>query len=451
MSPFVPSALDLGVARQGFLPDGPTFGFTPNTNAATLLGLPNQEATALGNMAQNQGPPDGVSRSAPPSPTATLTALAAAGRSPTDLTIPTVGSQAGGSGGDSPDTAGTTVTAASGGITADGTGSGGGGDGTSSGSHEQGWVAWAMGGVGSALRKADQLGGAAASFVLTGSANTGDSGSLVGIIWEGDKGVLQGGANVGNSVTDAGVGTVNLVPGVYNNTVAYVPGVRALPYIQPPEWSQGLVTHNGAPIETPETHGHSRFFGNIAVAAGSAALGPQIPFGKLPLPGPTAQLATNAGGTVIATTGELSLGAAPVGIVGTLGSINQMARGKPGGNAPKEVPVPSGPRIVRGSPDLDVGPLQHYTWESPSGQKFDLMLDVETQGERLVIRRADIMPESGTFDAAKGSQGFSGIRQLQRDLGAAFGATEIEILAPLERTTGAIGFFGRPGVYKIPR
>ena len=146
-----------------------------------------------------------------------------------------------------------------------------------------------------ALRKADQLGGAAASFVLTGSANTGDSGSLVGIIWEGDKGVLQGGANVGNSVTDAGVGTVNLVPGVYNNTVAYVPGVRALPYIQPPEWSQGLVTHNGAPIETPETHGHSRFFGNIAVAAGSAALGPQIPFGKLPLPGPTAQLATNVG------------------------------------------------------------------------------------------------------------------------------------------------------------
>ena len=97
------SALDLGVARLGFLPDGPTFGITPNTNAATTAGLPNQEASALGNMAQNQGPPDGVSRSAPPSPTATLTALAAAGRSPTDLTIPTVGSQAGGSGGgDSP-------------------------------------------------------------------------------------------------------------------------------------------------------------------------------------------------------------------------------------------------------------------------------------------------------------------------------------------------------------
>ena len=121
------SALDLGVARLGFLPDGPTFGITPNTNAATTAGLPNQEASALGNMAQNQGPPDGVSRSAPPSPTATLTALAAAGRNPTDLTIPTVGSQAGGSGGDSPDTAGTTVTASAGGITADGTGSGGGG------------------------------------------------------------------------------------------------------------------------------------------------------------------------------------------------------------------------------------------------------------------------------------------------------------------------------------
>ena len=200
------SALDLGVAGPGYLPTlqdysyagVAIFPFTPLTNAATANGLPNQEASALGNMAQNQGPPDGVSRSAPPSPTAVLTALAAAGRNPTDLTIPTVGSQAGGSGGDSPDTAGTTVTAASGGITADGTGSGGGGDGTSSGSHEQGWVAWAAGGVGSALRKADQLGGAAASFVLTGSANTGESGSLVRIIWEGDKGVLQGGANTLN-------------------------------------------------------------------------------------------------------------------------------------------------------------------------------------------------------------------------------------------------------------
>jgi Group II intron, maturase-specific domain len=40
------------------------------------------------------GPPDGVSRSAPPTPAAPLVALAAAGRNPADLTLPTAGSQA---------------------------------------------------------------------------------------------------------------------------------------------------------------------------------------------------------------------------------------------------------------------------------------------------------------------------------------------------------------------
>ena len=127
---------DLGMASLEALVDQSTFGITSSTNAATTAGLPNQEASALGNMAQNQGPPDGVSRSAPPSPTAVLTVLAAAGRNPTDLTIPTVGSQAGGSGGDSPDSAVTTVTASPGGITADGTGSGGG---SANGSHESPW------------------------------------------------------------------------------------------------------------------------------------------------------------------------------------------------------------------------------------------------------------------------------------------------------------------------
>lgn len=39
------------------------------------------------------GPPDGVSRAAPPDPTAVLTVLAAAGRDPADITIPAAGSQ----------------------------------------------------------------------------------------------------------------------------------------------------------------------------------------------------------------------------------------------------------------------------------------------------------------------------------------------------------------------
>jgi hypothetical protein len=45
------------------------------------------------------GPPDGVSRSDPPERTATLVALAAAGRDPTDLTRPTTRSPECGTGG----------------------------------------------------------------------------------------------------------------------------------------------------------------------------------------------------------------------------------------------------------------------------------------------------------------------------------------------------------------
>ena len=130
------STLSLGEAPVGSFLSSSTFGFTPNTNAATANGLPDEEATALGNMAQNQGPPDGVSRDAPPSPSATLIALAAAGRNPTDLTLPTVGSEAGGSDDDEDDVSsdGTSAAPSSGGVTADGEGEGGGG-GSAPGSH----------------------------------------------------------------------------------------------------------------------------------------------------------------------------------------------------------------------------------------------------------------------------------------------------------------------------
>lgn len=75
---------------------------------------------------------------------------------------------------------------------------------------------------------------------------------------------------------------------------------------------------------------------------------------------------------------------------------------------------------------------------------------MEVQGDRLVIKGADIMPESGTFAEAKGSLGVSGIKQLRKDLGSTFGVKELAILEPLDRTTGAIGSFGKPGVYKVP-
>ena len=66
----VGSALDLGVAKPGYLPYGATFGVIPSTNAATLFGLPDEEATAFETWPRTR-PNDGVSRSAPPSPTTT--------------------------------------------------------------------------------------------------------------------------------------------------------------------------------------------------------------------------------------------------------------------------------------------------------------------------------------------------------------------------------------------
>jgi hypothetical protein len=65
----------------------------PDTDPMTADGLPAPELSET--LAAN----DGVSRDAPPSPTATLIALAAAGRNPTDITLPTVGSDASDSGG----------------------------------------------------------------------------------------------------------------------------------------------------------------------------------------------------------------------------------------------------------------------------------------------------------------------------------------------------------------
>ncbi len=129
------STLSLGEDPAGSFLSGLTFGFTPSTNSAEPVGLPNETASVLANLAVDTEPPDGVSRSAPPSPTATLTALAAAGRNPTDITIPTVGSQAGGDDDeDDVSSDGTSAAPSSGGVTADGEGEGGGG-GSAPGSH----------------------------------------------------------------------------------------------------------------------------------------------------------------------------------------------------------------------------------------------------------------------------------------------------------------------------
>jgi hypothetical protein len=99
-------APDVGLAPSGWPVTAPSsnaaFGFVPSTNAATAHGLPTEKASALDNLALNDGPTDGVSQTATAPPTSVLVTLAAAGRNPTDILIPT---QAGteGSGGDDDD------------------------------------------------------------------------------------------------------------------------------------------------------------------------------------------------------------------------------------------------------------------------------------------------------------------------------------------------------------
>jgi hypothetical protein len=93
------AALGLGIPEPG---SGATFGFAPSTNGMTALGLPTEKATALTNLAENTGPTDGVSQTSTAQPTSVLVTMAAAGRNPADILIPT---QAGteGSGGDDDD------------------------------------------------------------------------------------------------------------------------------------------------------------------------------------------------------------------------------------------------------------------------------------------------------------------------------------------------------------
>ena len=78
------------------------FGFIPFDKCHDGSRLVERRSQALDNMALNNGPNDGVSQTSTAPPTSVLVTLAAAGRNPTDITIPTVGGDAidGGDGGD---------------------------------------------------------------------------------------------------------------------------------------------------------------------------------------------------------------------------------------------------------------------------------------------------------------------------------------------------------------
>ncbi len=91
--------------NQEMLASSPTFGFSPSTNPPMSGRPPIQEGGVLNEFPGDTGaywmttPADGVSRDAAPDPAATLVALAAIGRNPTDITIPTlVGSEGSGGG-----------------------------------------------------------------------------------------------------------------------------------------------------------------------------------------------------------------------------------------------------------------------------------------------------------------------------------------------------------------
>jgi hypothetical protein len=80
-------------------------GFVPSTNAMTAHGLPAEKVNTF-NLAENNGPTDGVSQTSTSPPTSVLVTLAAAGRNPTDILIPTqAGTEGSGEGDDEDDDA----------------------------------------------------------------------------------------------------------------------------------------------------------------------------------------------------------------------------------------------------------------------------------------------------------------------------------------------------------
>ena len=86
-------------------PFGLACGFIPSTDAMTAHGLPSEKAATFNNLALNKGPTDGVSQTATAPPTSVLITLAAAGRNPTDILIPTQAGSEGSSGEDNEDQA----------------------------------------------------------------------------------------------------------------------------------------------------------------------------------------------------------------------------------------------------------------------------------------------------------------------------------------------------------
>jgi hypothetical protein len=104
------------------------------------------------------------------------------------------------------------------------------------------------------------------------------SGLFWGEAWAGVKGLGQGVCNVANGVQDIAIGAANL-PGAAVNGIAWTeeqvgilnPKDRLrVPRIPSPDWSRGLVTHEGG-SGWGDTHNISKFAGGTGVTAGLSA------------------------------------------------------------------------------------------------------------------------------------------------------------------------------------
>jgi hypothetical protein len=200
---------------------------------------------------------------------------------------------------------------------------------------DQGWISWAAGVAMAPLRKADQWAGAGASFLLTGSANTGEYGSFVGMFTQYQLGGAQGALNSLNGVGDAGVGLINAgAKGV--NWVAQRRVVSD--DNESLDWARNKIVY-----ESDLTHNVSKFAGGngiitLVTAGAGAGVAPAASGGRA-LPLLSAILADGPLVPVLASTGSSTIPATATVIstlAGAEGQIVQMS--VPGGAPPGGTP-----------------------------------------------------------------------------------------------------------------
>ena len=330
----------------GFLLPSPEIGVTTSSQTATGV---------MGGATEGN---DGVSRSAPPSPTSTLITLAAAGRNPTDITLPTAGTEAV----DPPP-----------------------------GSHlEPGAVPYVEGELPMSLRPARWGPGAAQqavasnSMVLRPGVNTvnydpygtlqqsrmaalEDSSGMGSAV---AAGIIQGGANSINGAQDALVGTVNLIPLAINKIEG-----NHVPYIPSSDWAR-----NKFSSESDWTHDKSKLVGGTGVlTAATAGLGAGA--------AGTGAAASQTGTIVVQAEARLAVAAAGTAVTpATAAAVGGLGVGAIGQTVQMSVRDPDGGEGITRSEHAKL----RSTQGRPVGQAVN---DVQRAGPRDVF----VQPDDGRF------------------------------------------------------